>query len=213
MARVPVQDLTPQLRTRLSRVERVVGVFVSLATLLLLAGFAYYVYHTGLRKGWWTFKARYHTFFESGAGLGVGGDVRLLGFSVGKITEVTAMPPFNDHGAVYVSFYVLDPYQGYIWTDSQVRVVAGDFLGGRIIEVTAGGSSLKTNAAAVMYPTYKETNGTFFVYDHKTGEYHPLDPSSTNGRPKGYTFHRAVESPAATERLEAIANQVEAAIP
>jgi hypothetical protein len=35
---VGVQDLTPQLRTRLSRVERVVGVFVSLATLLLLAG-------------------------------------------------------------------------------------------------------------------------------------------------------------------------------
>src|SRR5580765_7357512 len=36
---VPVQDLTPQLRTRLSRVERAVGIFVSVATLLLLAGF------------------------------------------------------------------------------------------------------------------------------------------------------------------------------
>lgn len=36
-----VQDLTPQLRTRLSRVERAVGWFVILATLLLLASFAY----------------------------------------------------------------------------------------------------------------------------------------------------------------------------
>lgn len=212
---MPVQDLTPQLRTRLSRVERVVGVFVSLATLLLLVGFGYYVYHTGARKGWWTFKAKYHTFVDSGAGLNVGGDVRLLGFSVGKITEVTAMPPFNDYGAVYLAFYVLDPFQGYIWTDSEVRVVAGDFLGGRIIEVTPGGSSLKTNAAAAqeLFPSYKETNGTFYVYDHKTGEHHPLDPGSPNGRPKGYTFHKAVESPAVTERLEGIANQVEAAIP
>jgi ABC-type transporter Mla subunit MlaD len=81
-------------------VERAVGVFVSVATLLLLAGFAYYVYHTGERKGWWTFKARYHTFVDSGAGLGVGGDVKLLGFSVGKITEVTAMEPFSSYGAV-----------------------------------------------------------------------------------------------------------------
>ena len=210
---MPVQDLTPQLRTRLSRVERVVGIFVSLATLLLLAGFGYYVYHTGARKGWWTFKAKYHTFVDSGAGLNVGGDVRLLGFSVGKITEVNAMPPFNDYGAVYVAFYVLDPFQGYIWSDSAVKVVAGDFLGGRIIEVTAGGESLKTNPAAPLYPSYTPTNGTFYVYDHKTGEYHPLDPSSTNARPKGYTFHKAIESPAVTERLEGIANQVEAAIP
>ena len=33
-----LQDLTPQLRTRLSRLERVVGIFVVVATLLLLAG-------------------------------------------------------------------------------------------------------------------------------------------------------------------------------
>jgi hypothetical protein len=212
MARVPVQDLTPQLRTRLSRVERVVGVFVSLATLLLLIGFGYYVYHTGARKGWWTFKAKYHTFVDSGAGLSVGGDVRLLGFSVGRITEVTAMPPFNPYGAVYVAFYVLDPYQGYIWTDSEVRVVAGDFLGGRILEVTPGGSSFKTNANAEVFPSYKLVEGQYRVYDDKTGGYHPLDPSSTNGRPKGYTLF-AKESPAVTERLEGIANQVEAAIP
>ena len=48
---MPVQDLTPQLRTRLSQVERAVGWFVLVATLLLLAGFAYYVYHTAERKG------------------------------------------------------------------------------------------------------------------------------------------------------------------
>jgi len=41
-----LQDLTPQLRTRLSRLERVVGIFVVLATLLLLAGLGYYVYST-----------------------------------------------------------------------------------------------------------------------------------------------------------------------
>ncbi len=204
---MPVQDLTPQLRTRLSRVERAVGVFVSVATLLLLAGFAYYVYHAGERKGWWKFKARYHTFVDSGAGLTTGGDVKLLGFSVGKITEVTAMEPFSSYGAVYVQFYVLDPFQGYVWSDSRVRVVAGDFFGGRVLEVIPGGGSLKTNASAVLKPSYKQFGREWKVYNDKTDDYEPYAQ-----RPKGYTLI-SMESPAVTERLEALANQAESALP
>ena len=34
-----LQDLTPQLRTRMSRVERLVGLFVVFAGLLMVAGF------------------------------------------------------------------------------------------------------------------------------------------------------------------------------
>jgi hypothetical protein len=204
---VGVQDLTPQLRTRLSRVERVVGVFVSVATLLLLAGFAYYVYHTGQRKGWWTFKARYHTFVESGSGLGVGGDVRLLGFSVGQITKVTAMPPFSEYGNVYLEFYVLHPYEGYIWSDSYVEVAAGDFLGGRFLQIAPGGWSLKTNASAPLNATYKIVDGKPRVYNDKAGTYEPFDEKS-----KGYTL-LSRESPAVTETLQAVANQVQSALP
>ena len=67
-----VQDLTPQLRTRLSKVERAVGVFVVLATLLLLAGFAFYIYSTAQRKGWFKEKFLYHTYVESAGGIRVG---------------------------------------------------------------------------------------------------------------------------------------------
>jgi hypothetical protein len=203
---VPVQDLTPQLRTRLSRVERAVGFFVSVATLLLLAGFAYYVYHTGERKGWWKFKARYHTFVDSGAGLGLGGAVRLLGFSVGQITKVEAMPPGSVY-PVYLEFYVLDPYQGYIWSDSKVRVVAGDFLGGRVIEIVPGGNSLKLDSNAVLHASYKLVDGKYRVYNDQTGTY-----DEYNDKSKGYPLP-ALESPAVTERLEMIANKAEEALP
>jgi len=203
---VAVQDLTPQLRTRLSRVERAVGVFVSFATLLLLAGFAYYVYHTGQRKGWWTFKARYHTFVDSGGGLIEGGDVRLLGFSVGRVTKVEAMPPGSVY-PVYLEFYVLDPYQGYIWSDSKVRVVAGDFLGGRVIDIVPGGNSLKTDSNAVLHASYQMVEGKHRVYNDQTGVYELFDEKS-----KGYPL-TALESPAVTERLETIANQAQSALP
>ena len=204
---MPVQDLTPQLRTRLSRVERVVGVFVTVATLLLLAGFGYYVYHTGVRKGWWTFKARYYTEVDSGAGLTVGGDVRLLGFSVGRITKVEANEPFK-YPPVHVAFEVRHPYQGYIWTDSKARVVAGDFLGGRIIEVTPGGSSIKPGDTNVveLKASYQEIDGKWYVYNEQTGEYEPEEQT------KGYWL-LAEESPAAMQRLEMIANRAEEALP
>ena len=183
------------------------GVFVTLATLLLLAGFAYYVYHTGLRKGWWTFKARYYTEVDSGAGLAVGGDVRLLGFTVGRITKVEANEPFKTP-AVHVAFYVLHPYQGYVWTDSRAKVVAGDFLGGRFIEITPGGSSIEPNSTnkVELFASYKEINGKWHVLDEQSGEYVPEEKT------KGYWLV-AMESPAAMERLEMIANRAQEALP
>ena len=78
-----LQDLTPQLRTRLNRMERAVGWFVFLATALLLFGFGYYIYHTAERKGWFMIKAPFHTYVQSSAGLNVGDPVYMMGFPVG----------------------------------------------------------------------------------------------------------------------------------
>jgi hypothetical protein len=76
-----LQDLTPQLRTRLSRMERAVGWFVFLATALLLFGFGYYIYHTAERKGWFRIKAPFFTYVQSSEGLNVGDPVVHDGFS------------------------------------------------------------------------------------------------------------------------------------
>lgn len=201
---MPVQDLTPQLRTRLSRVERAVGWFVIVATLLLLAGFAYYVYHTAERKGWFKIKVRYNTIANSGAGLHVGDAVMLMGFDVGQITYVTAMPPYDWAGNVYIEFYVQEPYYGYVWDDSKAKISTAGLLGNRTIEILRGGLSGRTNVHA----TYREENHKITgLWDAKTQTYVPYTTSS-----KGYTLS-AEESPALGDRLEVVANQVEAALP
>ena len=64
-----LQDLTPQLRTRLSRMERAVGWIVALAMALLAFGFVYYVYHTAENKGWFLTKAPYYTYANRATGL------------------------------------------------------------------------------------------------------------------------------------------------
>ena len=133
---MPLQDLTPQLRTRLSRMERAVGWFVFLATALLLFGFGYYVYHTAERKGWFVIKARFHTYVKSSSGLSVGDPVYMMGFPVGQIVLIHAMPPRDPHN-VRVEFEVRDPYFRYIWSGgSYVKVNAAGFLNQRQLEVT-----------------------------------------------------------------------------
>jgi ABC-type transporter Mla subunit MlaD len=141
-----LQDLTPQLRTRLSRMERAVGWFVFLATALLLFGFAYYVYNTAERKGWFKTRAPYYTFTKRATGLKVGDPVMLMGFEVGQITRIDAQPPEDFYFNVYVEFEIKEPYHGYMWTvGSRAKITTADFLGKRVLEVTKG-----TNG----HPTY-----------------------------------------------------------
>ena len=141
-----LQDLTPQLRTRLSRMERAVGWFVVLAMALLAFGFVYYVYHTAESKGWFLTKAPYNTYADRATGLKIGDPVMLMGLTVGQITEMLPMPPDEFHRNIYVEFEIKDPYYGYLWTEgSQAKIATADLLGTRVLEVTKGSGG---------YPTY-----------------------------------------------------------
>ena len=122
-----LQDLTPQLRTRLNRMERVVGWFVFFATMLLLFGFGYYIYHTAEHKGWFKIKAPFLTYVQSSAGLNVGDPVYMMGFPVGEITSITPQQPYEPHN-VKVEFEIVDNYFRYLWTGgSYVKVNAAGF--------------------------------------------------------------------------------------
>ena len=141
-----LQDLTPQLRTRLSRMERAVGWFVALAMALLAFGFVYYVYHTAESKGWFLTKAPYYTYTDRATGLKVGDPVMLMGLTVGQITRMEPMPPEEFQHNIYVEFEIKDPYYGYLWTEgSRAKVTTADLLGKRVLEVTKGTGG---------YPTY-----------------------------------------------------------
>src|SRR5215467_3381670 len=97
-----LQDLTPQLRTRLSRMERAVGWFVLLALALLAFGFVYYIHTLAQNKGWFKAKATYFTFADRATGLKIGDPVKLMGFDVGQITDITAQPANDFAYNVYV---------------------------------------------------------------------------------------------------------------
>ena len=151
---MPLQDLSPQLRTRLNKMERAVGWFVFIAAALLLFGFGYYIYHTAERKGWFLIKAHFFTYVQSSSGLNVGDPVVMMGFPVGQITLIRAMPPGDQHN-VRVEFEVKDDYFRYIRSKGSFVKVNGGFLGQSQLEVTRG-----TNggyALAVTQPVFHKT--------------------------------------------------------
>jgi len=155
-----LQDLTPQLRTRLSRMERAVGWFVFLATALLLFGFGYYIYHTAERKGWFKIKAPFHTYLLSSAGLSVGDSVYMMGFPVGQITRIDPQKPYEPHN-VRVDFEIRDSYFRYIWTGgSYVKITAAGFLNQRQLEVTraTNGYAICVTQPVTMFTDLDELN-------------------------------------------------------
>jgi ABC-type transporter Mla subunit MlaD len=190
-----IQDLTPQLRTRLRRVEKIVGFFVLLAALVLLVGFGYYLYHTAQRKGWLIPKCPYFTFVQSAEGLKIGDPIVLMGFEVGNITTITAQSPAEHR--VFVGMEVRQPYYGYIWSDSKVRIAAVGLLGGRDLEITAGETGM---------PTVREAGGKIselWIHDHwvPIGKVHKgvrLDPD---------------EQPSLGDRAQKLVGTVESALP
>lgn len=216
-----LQDLTPQLRTRLSRMERAVGVFVLMATLLLLAGFAYYLYNTAQRKGWLITHAPYFTFLRSATGLKEGDPVRLMGFDAGDITKITPMPPSEPEWNVYVEFRIRSPYFGYLWDDSRVKITSGDFLGNRFLEVTKG-----TNGHATYQVDNKESaelrpdSIITAIYDDRKTNYITLNRNFEKFDEKKREWIKASpywlvaeESPALTDRLEMVISDVQRALP
>ena len=134
---MPLQDLTPQLRTRLNRMEKAVGWFVFLAAALLIFGFGFYIYHTAERKGWFKIKAPFHIYVQSAAGLNLGDDVYLMGSPVGKITDIKPMPPRDEHN-VRVEFTIKEPSFHQLWTDGSYAKINAGLLGQRQLEVTRG---------------------------------------------------------------------------
>ena len=190
-----IQDLTPQLRTRLQRVEKIVGFFVIFAALVLLVGFAYYLYHTAQRKGWLIPKCPFFTFVQSAEGLKIGDPIVLMGFDVGNITVITAQSPAEHQ--VYVGMEVRRPYYGYIWTDSVVRVTAIGLLGGRGLEITPG-----VMGAPTVYEQ-GDVISELFIDGHKV----PFAQAA-----KG-VYLTANEEPALSDRAQQLFSSLELALP
>jgi len=196
---------------------------------LLLVGFGYYIYSTAKNKGWFLKKINYHTSISSGAGLKVGQPVKLMGFDVGEITDIQPNKPY-DYYNITVTFRIKEPYFGYVWSDSTVKVAAGNFLGDRYLEVTKGSFGVPTVLrdtdnipVGMLQQDYlkQRFDELSKQFTNKADLYKALNVEATNNKPVFYTnltrksiyWLEPDEAPALTERAQQLVSKVEAALP
>lgn len=121
-----------------------------IGALVLIAGLvAWFIRSTGEARGWWITQVPYFTYMKQGTGIKVGTPVQLMGFKVGKVTQVEAVGLkqfrdwdylFTNNFNVFVGFTVHEPYPGYISTDSRVTIGGFpiDIAGGLTLDISVG---------------------------------------------------------------------------
>lgn len=177
-----LQDLTPQLRTRLRKVEWVVVLFLLGALMVGLVGLGFFIKTTGDRRGWWVRQVPYYTYLRDGSSVKVGTPVKMLGFTIGEVVQIDTAPDDSWHRSegfnVFVKFLIRDPYHGYIFTDSRLKVsgMPIDIAGGNFLEVTRSqGLGIATTSQA----TNASGNGALGVLWDKYA-YNLGRPEATN---------------------------------
>lgn len=204
---MPIQDLTPQLRTRLNRVERIVGLFILAATAMMIGGLAFYLHQTAENRGWFLTKSPYFTYLRSGSGIHVGDKVMMMGFPVGEVTRLLPERPDAPYN-VYVEFVVLGNNVGYIWSDSIVVVKSVNLLGNRYLELIKGDFSGKHGK---VWETYKFDSHQRItqVFDPKTRDYKAFDSKDS----RTFFYLPAEEPTELSEQLDSMIQQAKTAIP
>lgn len=151
-----LNDLTPQLRTRMSRVEWYVGLFLGVTALLMIVVFVAFLRRTAEARGWFVVEVPYFTYLPDASGLKPGSPVMMMGFEVGRVTEVTAIDLQErlawDHHVtnqfnVFARFVIRadgkSQFPGYVNSDARVKLggLPVDLLGGAFLEVTQGSTN------------------------------------------------------------------------
>lgn len=228
------QDLTPELRTRLGKVEWLVGLFVCLAAVMLCTGVAYYAYHTAARKGWFLNKVIYQTCVNDATGIKVGDPVKLMGFDVGEVVRVEANEPSAWYN-VTVFFVIRAPYYGYLWSDSVAKINSANLLGNRYIEVIKGTTGVPTvreeqgrivgvldqplvESRLASWKAEAESSGGLTQFYRAVDYFNQLSEKEQSAfyppmSPDRVYFLEPLESTAFNERLEQLADSLESAIP
>lgn len=115
---------------RFRNLERKIGLFV----LLGMAGVALVLVLVGVHKDFFT--ATYPLVFtvDRGTGFTKGMPVKLSGFRIGKITDMT----LNEQAMVDITIEVARKYGTWIRSDSTVKLVKEGLVGDSIVEVAVG---------------------------------------------------------------------------
>ena len=139
---MPLQDLTPELRLRPAAWNAAWAGSSCWRRCCCSLVLAITSYKTAEERGTTKIKAPFFIYVESGSGLNLGDKVKLMGFEVGRITQIKPMPPTwgqSTTNNVYVKFEIVDQENfNYIWTQGSHVELKGAWPDKRGLNLTKG---------------------------------------------------------------------------
>jgi phospholipid/cholesterol/gamma-HCH transport system substrate-binding protein len=150
---------------RFRHLERKIGIF----SLLALAGIVLVVILIGMQKD--LFSAKYTLVFtvDRGTGFNKGMPVKLSGFRVGRIIDMT----LNEQAMVDITIEVAKKYRKWIRSDSTIKLVKEGLVGDNIVEIAVGSldkPELKEGESVI----YVKTKGLSEVADEIAEKIKPV---------------------------------------
>jgi phospholipid/cholesterol/gamma-HCH transport system substrate-binding protein len=115
---------------RFRHLERKIGAF----SLLALVGVILVVLLTGIQKDLFSAKYRLSFTVDKGTGFTKGMPVKLSGFRVGRITDMT----LNEQAMVDITIEIAKKYSKWVRKDSTVKLVKEGLVGDSAIEIAVG---------------------------------------------------------------------------
>ena len=144
---------------RFINLERKLGIFVIVA----ISGIALLIALIGIKNDIFVSKARLYTIADSGKGLYEGMEVKLSGFSIGKVKKMY----LDDITKVKMEMSINRDYLKWIKTDSKAILAKEGLIGESIIELTAGSPNSMTLDPEAVVPFVREVGLSEIAEDLK----------------------------------------------
>jgi phospholipid/cholesterol/gamma-HCH transport system substrate-binding protein len=131
--------VSQMMKVKLSKYERIAGLFVLTAML----GFVASLVGVAVKQGWFESRVEYVTQFQSGEGLHAGTTVQISGLNVGAVEDVE----LTADNQVKVKISVLKKFENKIRKDSVAQLVRPFLIGDRVLDISVGSAALPKLAA------------------------------------------------------------------
>lgn len=118
------------MKMKISKFEKVAGVFVLVAIVGALSS----TVMTAIHKGWFASKIKLSTVVQSADGIHNGTQVLISGLRAGKVEDIVLVGPEE----IKIHFSVFEQFRKQIHSDSKVMVIRPFILGDKVLEISGG---------------------------------------------------------------------------
>lgn len=186
-------------------------IYAFLAGAIILAG-AFFL-ATGYKQDFFTRMTTLYFFSDNATGIKPGMAIKILGFNIGEVDEITIEP----NAKVRVKISVQSDFMRFITLDSRARLLKEGMIGESVIDITPGNQKLRQLAHNTVLPFSRGRDLTE-IADELYGEIQPIlkdvgQAMAAVNNPEGNVQQSLRNINRATKNVESLTGKLDSQLP